>query len=77
MMPGRLELDAAGVRRRDRALAVEGHTERVDDAAEQRLAHRHLGDAARAPDLVAFLDVLGVPIKATPTLSSSRFSAMP
>ena len=34
--------------------------ERVHDAAEQRLADRHLGDAAGALDLVALLDVLRV-----------------
>ena len=55
---GRLELDAAGVRRVDRALAVDRLAERVDDAAEQRLADRHLGDAAGAPDLVALADLL-------------------
>ena len=49
-------LDRAGLRRRDRALVVERPAERVDDAAEQRLADRHLDDAAGRLDGVAFLD---------------------
>ena len=40
----------------DRALVVERPAERVDDAAEQRLADRHLDDAAGGLDRVAFLD---------------------
>jgi hypothetical protein len=39
-------------------LAVDGVAERVDDAAEQRLADRHTGDAARPANWLAFLDVL-------------------
>ena len=42
--------------RRDRALAVDRLAERVDDAADQRVADRHLGDAAGRADLVALLD---------------------
>ena len=34
-----------------------GRAERVDDAADQRVADRHLDDAAGRADLVAFLDV--------------------
>ena len=44
----------------DRALAVDRLAERVDDAAEQRVADRHLGDAAGGADLVAFLDLVVV-----------------
>ena len=40
----------------DRALVVERPAERVDDAAEQRLADRDLDDAAGRLDRVAFLD---------------------
>src|ERR1051325_8292328 len=43
-----------------RALAVDRHAQRVDHAADQRVAHRHLRDLARALDLVAFLDLLEV-----------------
>ena len=43
----------------ERALAVDRLAERVDDAADQLGPDRHRGDAARAADLVAFLD-LGV-----------------
>jgi hypothetical protein len=44
---GRLDLDAAAVGRLDRALAVDRLAERVDDAADQRLADGHVDDAAR------------------------------
>ena len=44
---GRLDLDAAAVRRLDRALAVDRLPERVDDAADERLADGHVHDAAR------------------------------
>ena len=40
----------------DRALAVERLAERVDDAAEQRLADRHLQQLAGRLDFVAFLE---------------------
>ena len=53
---GRDALDRAGLRRVDGALVVERPPERVDDAAEQRLADRHLDDAAGRLDRVAFLD---------------------
>ena len=57
MMPGAL----TSTRRRsvglDRALAVDRVAERVDDAAEQALADRHVDDGAGALDGVAFLDV--------------------
>jgi hypothetical protein len=51
-----LDLDAAAVRGLDRALAVDRLTERVDHAADERLAHRDVEDAAGALDDVAFLD---------------------
>ena len=43
----------------DGALAVDGLSERVDDAADEGFAHRHRHDALGAADFVAFLD-LGV-----------------
>ena len=52
----RLELDRAVVLGLDRAAVVERVAERVHDAAEERLAHRHLDDAAGAAHLVALLD---------------------
>ncbi len=39
------------------ALAVERPAERVDDAADHRLADRHREQLAGAPDLVALLDL--------------------
>ena len=53
-------LDRAGLRRLDRALVVERPAQRVDDAAEQRLADRDLDHAAGGLDGVAFLDARGV-----------------
>ena len=57
MMPGAL----TSTRRRsvgvDRALAVDRVAERVDDAAEQVLADRHVDDRAGALDRLAFLDL--------------------
>ena len=57
MMPGAL----TSTRRRsvalDRALAVDRVAERVDDAAEEALADRHVDDGAGPLDRVAFLDV--------------------
>ena len=44
----------------DRALAVERVAERVDDAADERLADGHAGDAAGAAHGLALLDVLPV-----------------
>ena len=54
---GRLHVDAAAFGRLDRALAVDRIAERVDDAAKQALADRHVDDRAGALDDVAFLDV--------------------
>ena len=52
-------LDRAGLGGVDRALAVERLAERVDHPADQRVADRHLDDAAGGLDLVALLE-LGV-----------------
>ena len=51
-------LDDVGHLGVDRALAVDRLAERVDDAADQLGADRHLEDAAGALDRVAFGDVL-------------------
>ena len=40
----------------DRALAIERHSERINDAADQRFADRHGHNPAGALDRVAFLD---------------------
>src|SRR5690606_26962915 len=49
-----LHLDAAAVTGLDRPLAVDGLTEGVHHAADDRLTHRHLGDAPGAAHDVAF-----------------------
>ena len=51
-----LELDRAELVGLDGALVVERTAERVDDAADHGLAHRHLQHAAGALDEVALLD---------------------
>ena len=53
----RFDVDARPVIGLDRALAVDRLAERVDDAAEQALANRHLDDGAGALDGLAFLDL--------------------
>ena len=53
---GRLDLDAAALGRLDRALAVDRIAKRVDDAAEQALADRHVDDGAGALGGRAFGD---------------------
>ena len=53
---GRLDVDAHAGFGLDGALAVDRIAERVDHAAEQALADRHLDDGAGALDGVAFLD---------------------
>ena len=60
MMPGAFTSILRDLGRADRALAVDRHAERVDHAADQRVADRHLRDLAGALDLVAFLDLLEV-----------------
>ena len=57
MTPGATRSTGRVVVGRDGALAVERPAQRVDDAADQRDADRHLDDAARGLDRVAFLDV--------------------
>ena len=56
MTPGAIRSTGRVFVRGDRALAVERRAERVHDPAEQRLADRHLDDAAGGLDRVAFLD---------------------
>ena len=57
MMPGALTSTRARLAEIDRALAVDRIAERVDDAAEQLLADRHVDDRAGALDRLAFLDL--------------------
>src|SRR5262249_18500855 len=54
---GGLDVDATALARLDRALAVDRIAERVDHAAEQALADRHVDDGAGALDGLAFLDL--------------------
>src|SRR5262249_50697472 len=54
---GRLQLDAARLGRLNRPLAVDRAAERVDDAAEQRLADGNRRDLPGALDAVAFANV--------------------
>ena len=51
------DLDRAALAGDDRALAVERVAERIDHAAEQRVADRHAQQPAGAADLVAFVDL--------------------
>ena len=53
---GRDALDRDALVGDDRALAVERHAQRIDHAADQRVAHRRGHDRARALDRVAFLN---------------------
>ena len=57
MMPGALTSTRLRSLRLDRALAVDRIAERVDHAAEQALADRHVDDGAGALDRLAFLDL--------------------
>ena len=57
MMPGALTSTRARLVGGDRTLAVDRIAERVDDAAEQFLADRHVDDRAGALDGLAFLDL--------------------
>src|SRR6185369_945921 len=54
----RLELERPPLLRLDRAAPVERVPERIDDAAEKRLAHRDVDDVAGAAHWLAFLDLL-------------------
>ena len=56
-MPGALTSTRARFVGLDRALAVDRIAERVDHAAEQALADRHVDDGAGALDGLAFLDL--------------------
>src|SRR5690606_23650899 len=51
-----LHVDAATLGELDRALAVDRLAQRVDDAAQQALADRHVHDLAQAADLIALGD---------------------
>src|SRR5206468_4034056 len=53
----RLALDLAGVLRRDRTLTVNRTAERIDHAADQLGANRHLEYSAGAADFVALLEL--------------------
>src|SRR5690606_8216251 len=53
----RLDVRDAAFGRLDRALAIDRIAERVDDAAQQALAHRAVHDRARALDGIAFPDL--------------------
>src|SRR5262249_28139578 len=53
----RLDVHAGALVGLDRALAVDRIAERVDHAAEQALAYRHVHDGAGALDGLAFLDL--------------------
>ena len=57
MMPGALTSTRHALLGLDRALAVDRVAERVDHAAEQPLADRHVDDGAGALDGLAFLDL--------------------
>ena len=57
MMPGALTSTRIALLGLDRALAVDRIAERVDHAAEQALADRHVDDGAGALDGLAFLDL--------------------
>ena len=54
---GRLHIDARALIGLDRTAAVDRVAQRVDDAAKESLADRHVDDGAGALDDVAFLDV--------------------
>ena len=56
MMPGALRLDGAVLCRLDGACAVDGLAQRVDDTADQCVAHGHGHDLAGALDDAALLD---------------------
>ena len=60
MMPGALISIRRCLGRLDRSLVVDRLAERIDHAAEQRLADRNLGDTAGALDFVALADRLRI-----------------
>src|SRR3954469_14202685 len=57
VIPGALAVTALGVVGLDRALAVDRIAQRIDHAAEQTLADRHVDDCAGALHRLAFLDL--------------------
>ena len=74
----RLDVDQAPLGRLDRALAVDRVAQRVDHAAEQALADRHVDDRLGALDDASPRGCArSSPKITTPTLSVSRFSARP
>ena len=73
----RVALDRPELLGGDRPLAVDRLPERVHDAADQRLADRHLGDAVGALDGVAFLDLRVVAEEHRADVVRSRFSTSP
>jgi hypothetical protein len=73
----RLHVHAAALGRGDRALAVDGVAERVDDAAEQALADRHVHDGAGALHGLAFGDLAVGAEHHDAHVVVSRFRAMP
>src|SRR5205823_191462 len=54
----RLELERASLRGLDRPAAVEGVSERIDDASQQRLTHGNARHLPRASNRLPLLDVL-------------------
>ena len=77
MMPGAFTSTRLRSGRVDRRPCRRSACRAVDHAAEQPVAHRHVHDGAGARDGVALADLLSSPKITTPTLSVSRFSAMP
>ena len=73
----RLDVDAAALGRLDRALAVDRLAQRVDDPAQQALADRHVDDRLGALTSSPSEIARSSPKITTPTLSLSRFRAMP
>ena len=57
--PGARRLDRPALGGDDRPLAVQRIAQRVDDAAEHGVAHRHAQQLAGAADLVALVDRRG------------------
>ena len=58
--PGRLRLDREDLRRMDRTFAVDRLAERVDDAPQKRFTDGNGQNFARAIDLRALADIVGV-----------------
>ena len=56
---GRQALDRIELRGQDRAFTVDGLTQGIHDATDERLAHRHFGDATGALHRIALFDHVG------------------